>query len=374
MINLATLAKCSGCAACEQICVAGAIVMKENPEGFLLPVINSEKCISCRKCEKTCPVINPFENAESQKFYAARAKDEDVVLRSSSGGMFSVFARRVLSQGGVVFGAGYDENIKLVHKSASTVDELTSLMGSKYIQSDVQDTYKAAKTELERGRQVLFSGTPCQCAGFRKFLGKEFSNLILVDFVCHGVPSPKLFAKYLEFMSKDKEIESVRFRDKTENVKTGHQISITYKDASVYRKPVTEDLYMRAFIENISLRESCYDCSFKNFNSSSDITIGDFWGLDKTDSPLKDKNGVSLVILNTPKGEEIFASVQDSTDTDLRNMEEAVRENKSMVTSTRRNPLRHKYLRSMNKTSIDKLNKKYCGNSFGAKLRRLIAR
>ena len=374
MINLANISKCSGCAACEQICVAGAIEMKESKEGFLFPELNSEKCISCKKCEKVCPVVNPLSCTKPEKFFAARAKDEAVVLTSSSGGIFGTLAKNVLSRSGVVFGAGYDENLRLVHKSAGAEEELLSLMGSKYIQSDVCDAYKKAKSELESGRQVLFAGTPCQIAGLKKFLCKEYDNLILVDFICHGVPSPKLFSKYLEFMSKDKEIKSVRFRDKTENKKTGHQISITYKDESVYRKPVTEDHYMRAFIENISLRESCYNCSFKNFNSGSDITIGDFWGLEKTDSPLKDKDGVSLVILNTAKGETVFESVKDNTDTDLRCMEEAVRDNKSMITSTRRNPLRNKYLKAMNKTSIDKLNKKYCGNSFGVKLRRLIAK
>ena len=374
MITLANNSKCTGCAACEQICGSGAIVMKESSEGFLLPVINEEKCISCKKCEKTCPVLNCPSSAKSEKVFAARAKDETVVLKSSSGGVFGTIAKAVLQNGGVVFGAGYDENLRLVHKGISSVEELPALMGSKYIQSDVRDTCKDAKAELEKDKQVLFVGTPCQCAGLKKFLGKEYENLILVDFVCHGVPSPKLFQKYLEFMSRDKEIKSVRFRDKTENKKTGHQISITYKDESVYRNPVTEDLYMRAFIENISLRESCYNCSFKNFNSGSDLTIGDFWGLDKTDSPLKDKDGVSLVILNTPKGENVFESIKGNVDTDLRSMEEALRENKSMITSTRRNPLRNKYLKSMNKTSIDKLNKKYCGNSFGAKLRRLIAK
>lgn len=374
MIILTDRKKCTGCSACEQICPAKALRMKEDSEGFLFPVINEKICTSCKKCEKICPVTNPFESASPERVYAARFTDEDMVLRSSSGGLFSAIAQNVLAKGGVVFGAGYDENTKLVHKAVKNKADLPALMGSKYIQSELQDTCKEVKSELEKGTQVLFSGTPCQCAGLRRFLSKDYSNLTLVDFVCHGVPSPGLFRKYLEFMSKDKEIASVRFRDKTENKKTGHQISITYKDSSVYRKPVTEDLYMRAFIENISLRESCYECSFKNFTSSSDITIGDFWGIDKTDSPLKDKDGVSLVIPNTPKGAEVFEGIKENTDTDLRSMEEALRENKSIASSARRNPLRGKYLRAIHKTSIDKLNKKYCGNSFGAKLRRLIAR
>lgn len=374
MIKLAEITKCSGCAACQQVCVSGAIVMKENSEGFLFPVINEKTCVNCKKCEVVCPAINPLFKAELSTVYAARAKDEDLVSISSSGGIFGTLASFVLKNGGAVFGAGYDENLKLIHKAAHSEAELLALMGSKYIQSDIMNTFREAKKDVKNGRKVLFAGTPCQCAGLKKFIGEDSDNLILVDFVCHGVPSPVLFKKYLEYMSREKAIKSVRFRDKTENKKTGHQISITYTDDSVYRKAVTEDPYMLAFLENISLRKSCYNCSFKSFTSGSDITIGDFWGLQKTNSPLKDKDGVSLIVLNTEKGKALFDTIIHSIDYDMRTMDEAVRDNKSIVSSTRKNPLREKYLKAMHKKDINRLSGKYCGNSFGAKLRRLIAK
>ena len=373
MITLANIAKCSGCAACEQICPAGALKMKENQEGFLFPEINKDVCVSCKKCEKVCPVNNPLSKKEVLAVYAARAKDEDVVSISSSGGLFGTLAKSVLEKGGIVFGAGFDSNLKLIHKSVHNLNSLSVLMGSKYVQSDIMNSYKEAKVEAEKGRQVIFAGTPCQCAGLVKFIGKDYPNLLVVDFACHGVPSPLLFEKYLKFMSAEKEIDRVRFRDKTENKKTGLQISVTYKDGSVYRKNFTEDPYTLAFLENLTLRESCHNCSFKNFTSGSDITIGDFWGLEKTDSPLKEKDGVSLLILNTEKGRSAFENISAQIESDLRTIEEAVKENKALVTSTRKNPLRNKYLKGMHKNTIDKLKGKYCGNSFGVKLKRLIA-
>lgn len=374
MITLTDKAKCTGCAACAEVCSFGAVEMKADAEGFLFPVIDEKLCTSCKKCISLCPVEQGFEEVEPNAVYALRAKDEEVVLRSSSGGFFGTLASQVIASGGVVFGAGYDEKLNVVHKSAKTFDEVLPLMGSKYVQSDVKNTYKEVKDFLKKGVQVLFTGTPCQCAGLKKFLGKEYENLLLVDFVCHGVPSPGLFKNYLETMSSKEKVVSVRFRDKTLDKKRGHYISLEYIGQPVYRVPTVSDPYMLAFVQNISLRKSCYNCSFKNFSSGSDITIGDFWGIDKTDSFLKDKEGVSLCALNTEKGKNLFGSIEDKIDFDLRTLEEALRENKSIVSSTKSNPLREKYLSDMRKLSVQKLADKYLSNSFSAKLRRFAAK
>lgn len=374
MITLIDKDKCTGCAACAQACPAGAINMKADREGFLTPVIDEKICTSCKKCITLCPADNPFREIVPKAVYGVRAKDEEVVFRSSSGGMFGTFASQIIESGGVVFGVGFDENLNVVHKGAKSIYELYELMGSKYVQSNVKDTYKEVKEYLANDVQVLFTGTPCQCAGLRKFLQKEYENLLIVDFVCHGVPSPELFRNYLQYMGKDDKIAKVCFRDKAVDKKKGHSISIEYENADDYRVPVIDDPYMLAFLQNISLRKSCYNCRFRKFRSSSDVTIGDFWGIDKTDSFLSEKDGVSLCTLNTEKGQSFFNSIADKTDFDLRTFDEALKENRSLVTSVSYNPLRDKYLKDMNKLNIKKLNDKYCSNSFFAKLRRFMAK
>lgn len=374
MITLADVKKCTGCAACEQICSIGAITMKQDKEGFRFPHIDENKCISCKKCMGVCPVENPFSSTNPLAVYAARTKDEAIVEKSSSGGIFGALAGKVIAFGGVVFGAGYDSTFNVVHKSAQTANELLPLMGSKYVQSDVKNSFKEVKKYLDEGRQVLFTGTSCQCAGLRGFLRKDYENLLLVDFVCHGVPSPELFRNYLNYMKSKDKIVNVCFRDKATDKKKGLCIRIDYENADAYRVPFTSDPYMLAFLQNISLRRSCYNCNFRNFTSSSDVTIGDFWGIDKTDSILKDKEGISLCILNTEKGKVFFEKIADNVDYDLRSLDEALKENKPLVSSVRYNPVRDKYLKDMRKLNIKKLRDKYCNNSFSAKLRRLIAR
>ncbi len=374
MITLTDAKKCTGCASCEQACPAGALKMTQDAEGFLFPVANESLCTNCKKCINICPEENPLESIQPYEVYAVRAKDEEVVNRSSSGGVFGTLAREVINLGGVAFGAGFDKDLNVIHKSAETFDELSELMGSKYVQSDIKNTYKEVKELLKKGVQVLFTGTPCQCAGLKKFLMKDYQNLLLVDFVCHGVPSPALFENYLESMGEKDRIVKVRFRDKTTDKKSGHFISLEYENAPVYRVPTVQDPYMLAFVQNVSLRRSCYNCGFKNFSSGSDITIGDFWGIDKTDSSLRDKEGVSLCALNTEKGKLFFEKISDKADFDLRTLEEALKENKAIVSSTRENPLREKYLKDVSKLSINKLADKYLSNSFSAKLRRFIAK
>ncbi|MBE6738430.1 MAG: 4Fe-4S dicluster domain-containing protein [Ruminococcaceae bacterium] len=374
MISLVVRDRCTGCGACEQSCAVGALKMKEDEEGFLFPVIDEESCVSCNKCVNVCPVASDKAEAKPADVYAVRAKDEDTVFLSSSGGVFGTLAECVVNAGGVVFGAGYDENLCVLHKCATSLQDIGALMGSKYVQSDVRNTYKEIKEYLTEGKQVLFTGTSCQCAGLKSYLEKDYDNLLLVDFVCHGVPSPALFKNYLEFMGQKGEITRVRFRDKTEDKKRGHYISIEYKNAPVYRVPSVSDPYMLAFLQNISLRRCCYECSFKAFKSGSDITIGDFWGLSKTDSPLREKDGVSLCAINTEKGRHFFEKIKDKIDSDPRTLEEALGENRAIITSTKKNPLREKYLMDMHKMNIKKLNDKYCSNSFGAKIRRFIAK
>lgn len=373
MITLAEKKKCTGCTACEQICPVGAISMKSDKEGFLAPVIDEKSCISCKKCIQACPVGNSASKAEPIGFYGAKSKDEDVVKRSSSGGMFSTFANEILAKGGIVFGAGFDDDFNVVHKSAETAEQLQPLMCSKYVQSDLGNTYKEVIEALTQGRQVLFSGTPCQCAGLRGFLGKSYDNLLLLDFVCHGVPSPGVYRNYLSYMSREDEITSVCFRDKSMD-KSGHQVKIQYKNSPEYTAHFAKDVYILAFLQDINLRKSCYNCTNKNFASGSDITIGDFWGVDLTDSILKDEKGVSMVVVNTPKGSEWFEKVRSKVTWDESTYEDVLKGNPSIIKNAKNNPLRERYLKDSNGLNIKKLADKYCGSSYAAKFRRLIAR
>ncbi len=374
MITLTTDKKCTGCTACEQICPKNAISMKCDKEGFLFPAIDDNKCIECKKCINVCSAENLPAKTEPVQIFAARAKNEDVVAHSSSGGVFTLLANLIISGSGVVYGAGFDENFAVVHKRAETCEDAAQLAGSKYVQSFLVDTFKNVQKDLHSGKQVLFVGTPCQCAGLKSFLGNaEYENLLMADFVCHGVPSAVLYKKYIEEISCGKKVVRVNFRSKTKGEK-GYRMGIDFADGNQYRSEVVRDPYLLAYAQNISLRKSCYTCSFKDFHLASDITLGDFWGIEDTDSFLNDKQGVSLVMINSQKGAAAFEAVRGDIDTDSRLLEEATAKNPSILCGVKKNPLREKYLKDSDRLDINKLADKYCGNSYTAKLRRLIAK
>ena len=215
-IHLASTDTCSGCAACVSVCPTGSISMKEDREGFLQPHINTKTCIGCHKCEKTCPILNPIEipNDFETQAYAAINKDEDVRMRSSSGGMFHALAKWTIEQGGVVFGARFNDQWEVVHDYTETIEGIEPFMRSKYVQSRIGDTFKQAKQFLEAGRWVLYSGTPCQIGGLKAYLKKEYEKLLGVDLICHGVPSPGVWRAYLKEAIKGDTLLGFNFRDK----------------------------------------------------------------------------------------------------------------------------------------------------------------
>lgn len=290
---------CCGCSACEAACPASAITMVADEEGFLRPAVDSIKCINCGLCQKKCPV-NTKNPSLAGAVYAAYSKNKEIRERSSSGGVFFTIATEVIKNGGVVFGAGFDKDMKVCHYSAENNEDLYKLMGSKYVQSDMRDTFKKMADLLKEGREVLFSGSPCQCAGARNLFGNH-ENLILMDFVCHGVPTPKIWDKYL----KDNfcGVTGASFRDKSlgweefsmrVDSSDGKYICSRYKDP-----------YIRLFLANVTLRPSCYNCSWKDPNFCADITIGDFWGISKVDPALNDNKGTSVVVVRTEKGKKL---------------------------------------------------------------------
>lgn len=305
--------KCTGCASCMNICPVDAIQMRDNEEGFLYPQIDQEKCISCGLCARHCPEMNQdaieLYRKEKKKVYAAMAEDS-IREKSSSGGMFSVLAEYVLEKGGYVCGAVYSEDYcSVFHKIIFSKDELGKIRGSKYVQSVIGNTYSEIKKYLQQDKWVLFTGCPCQVAGLRMFLGKDYKKLIAVDIVCHGIPSPKIYKMYLEEKSHGRKLVKVDFREKS-YWGWGTAISLFFENGEIYRKDCYQDLYMKGFLEGVETRYSCGYCNYANPNRIGDITLGDFWGIEKINPQFSDGKGTGLVCANNSKGKKLLAEIK----------------------------------------------------------------
>lgn len=307
MISIKSKYDCCGCEACAQKCAHNAISMKRDKEGFLYPIIDPNKCTKCDICEKVCPVINQKLPSEPIKTYAAKNKDEIVRLQSSSGGIFTLLATKTINNGGVVFGAKFDEQWKVVHDYVETIEDLAKFRGSKYVQSRINDNYIKVEQFLKQGRKVLFSGTPCQIAGLKRFLIKDYKNLICIDIICHGVPSPFVWEKYIQ-QFKTASISSVKFRDKTNSWKN-YEVVISQNTSELIRETIHKNVYMKFFLSDLCLRPSCASCPAKAGKSQSDITIADFWGVQHIHPEFDDDKGCNLVIVNSKKGNELFKSL-----------------------------------------------------------------
>ena len=296
---------CSGCHACVNICPKQCITMASDEEGFLYPVADKEKCVECGLCEKVCYAINPCKNENLPEVYACYNKDDAVRASSSSGGMFTLFAEHILNLNGVIFGAAFDENLIVRHICVDNKEDVHKLRTSKYVQSIVGDSYKKAKELLENGRVVLFTGTPCQINGLMSYLGKKYDNLYTQDIICHGVPSSKVWKKYLEYTEKlhGSKVDSTinpSFRAKTFGW-LNFSVKINFENKTVHAETLKKDLFMRSYLSNALLRPSCYKCSSKGLQRISDVTLADFWGVNRVLPEMFDDKGTSLIFLNTEK-------------------------------------------------------------------------
>lgn len=304
---------CTGCAACFNICPVDAIKMEYNEEGFLYPVIDEEKCILCGKCAKICPELNIDKKNklfhEKGECYAMMAEDE-IRKVSSSGGAFSLLAEYILEQNGCVCGASFaDDFMSVKHVVVINRDNLGQLRGSKYLQSDIQESYRVLEEYLKQGKQVLFSGTPCQVSGFKMYLSKEYKNLLLVDIICHGVPSPKIYQKYVKEKSNGRKLVKTDFREKA-YWGWGTATSLFFEDGSVYRGDCYTDEYWRGFLGGLETRACCGECQYANPQRVGDITLGDFWGVKEISQKLDDSKGTSLLLVNSKKGHEFLRVIQ----------------------------------------------------------------
>lgn len=306
-------AECTGCGACVSICPKGAIRMKPDEEGFLYPTVDGALCISCDLCEKSCP--SQKEHAERPvKTYGAQIKDKAVRQESSSGGVFTALARKMLSQGGVVFGAAFDEELRVEHVGAINEAELACMRGSKYVQSDAAEAIGNAAALLARGMQVLFTGTPCQIDGLlAKVKKKDREHLLTVDFVCHGTPSPGVFSSYIKETERihGKRVVAYAFRDKRLGWKNFSAVA-TLEDGSEVSGTQVDEPYLYGFLQNLYLRPSCAQCeALRGKRHVSDITVADLWGAQEICPERDDDSGLSLVMVNTEKGARALVAVED---------------------------------------------------------------
>ncbi len=329
MIDIQSKNLCCGCGACSQICPKRCISFVPDEEGFLYPNVNKISCINCGLCEKVCPVLNQEDEKYPIKIYACKNKDKNVRMNSSSGGLFTAIAEEIIKKNGVVFGVEFDRNWNVVFSHTDNIEGLKIFQGSKYVQAIVGNSYKEAEVFLKEGRLVLFSGTSCQIAGLHKYLRKQYENLVTVDFICHGVPSQKLFSDYLneeilytarravagksivlQSLNVMSLIKGIRFRDKSYGWKK-YRFVLTLAEPSgegkksfVLSSPLSDTSYGKCFLGNLSLRPSCYHCPAKSGKAGSDLTIADFWGVQNYYPDFDDDKGITLAIVNNSKAEK----------------------------------------------------------------------
>ena len=370
MINITDKAKCCGCNACMQRCPRQCITMHEDGEGFLYPIVDKENCIDCGLCEKVCPWLNSPEKLQPIKVLAAKNRCEEERMSSSSGGAFIALAKKTIAEGGVVLGAVFDENWEVRHTFAENMQDVKPMMGSKYMQSRIGDNYAKAESFLKNGRPVMFTGTPCQITGLHNYLHHGYPNLLSVDMLCHGVPSPGVWRRYIRetfpaaFKVTDGEktifwpsidsssmITGIEFRNKLMSGWTKYSLVVRGKSAPETDKNTVllsdrhwENPYMRGFLSDVYLRPSCHHCKYKNGVSHSDITIADYWGIHRSMPDFDDDKGVSLVLLNTSAGIDVFShldmEVREST------LEDARRFNGGFNENTPSHPKRAKFFRT----------------------------
>ena len=349
--------KCYGCRACEQICPKNAIQMIENEEGFLVPKVDEKKCIKCKLCVLKCPHYN-IKNLKTNNniaTYAAKTKNPIEQKQSSSGGIFPVIARYILEQNGVVFGCGLNNNIMAEHIAIYEKEELERLKGSKYVQSNTKNTFKNVKELLEQNKKVLYSGTPCQIAGLKTFLNKEYENLYTIDLVCHGVPSPKLFQKYIKWLEEKEKKHIIEFKFRTkENCSWG--LYYKYELDNKRKKYGSANLspYYKAFLNGDIYREVCYKCQFADVQRTSDITLADYWGIEKQHPEFSDMKGISAVLINTKKGEKLFDDLKDEIIFLKSDIEKVKLKNKNLYQPTNRPKIRNNIYKGIYEKDFNK--------------------
>lgn len=374
MIDIKRKEDCVGCSACVERCPVQCISFESDEQGFRYPKVNKSECIGCSLCERVCPVINKSEERKPLEVIGAINQDKDVVMRSSSGGIFHALASKIIEQGGVVFGARFDAEYNVIHSFTETIDGLKAFQGSKYMQSDMRESYKQAEAFLKQGRKVLFSGTPCQIAGLGLFLRKDYGDLLLkVDVVCHGVPSPLVWANYLrEQIGNPRAITKLSFRDKR-NSWNNYGFSFSYHDNGDEKNHfelMRDNIYMQAFLRDLTLRPSCFDCPAKAGRSHSDLTLGDFWKVSRLEPEIASDCGTSIVLINSSIGQSVIDALNLKWITST--YEKALISNPSIYHSASKPKLYEAFWRKYTESPRISIIEKYIRKSRGSFLRRVF--
>lgn len=352
--------------------------MEFDNEGFLYPVVDKSQCVACGLCEKVCHRLHPLVCNNEPKAYAAYNLDDYVRSDSSSGGMFTLFAERILDKGGVVFGAAFDEELGVKHFCIDSKENLYKLRGSKYVQSMIGDAYKQAKEILETGRLLLFTGTPCQISGLLSYLGKDYEGLYTQDIICHGVPSVKMWKRYLNYLevvhnSKVDTTKEPSFRSKTFGW-LNFSIRVHFEKDTIQDEKHRNNLYMRTYLSDMLLRPSCYACDLKSLSRNSDITLADFWGVNKVMPEMFDDKGTSLILINTEKGKRLFDDISENCIFKETDIHTAIRYNAAAYTSPIRSFKRKTIIKNMEEWDFEALSLKCEEKNFFEKVCRKLRR
>lgn len=370
--------RCYGCAACAQKCPQQVITMERDATGFLFPVIDQKHCVHCGLCLSVCPANVDIIQECKPTVYGGYAKNQKIRYESSSGGVFTILSESVIDMGGTVYGVAYGKSIRHIgHIPVQDKSELKRLRGSKYVQSDIGTTYSSVQKDLRSNIPVLFSGTACQIAGLKSFLGREYDNLLCVDVICHGVPSPLMWEKYLDSVEQKYHSEIINFEFRSKRY--------SWKDFGIKKQLgeskekfefAFENSYFRFFNSNLCLRPTCYDCKFKGIRNLSDISLGDFWNVNKIISDQDDGKGLSIILINTDHGKRFFESIKDNLiliDRDI-TYEEACKCNRAISDSMKTSPQRSEFFRDLTSMKYDAVVKKYAPLAKKHKLKSIILR
>ncbi|KAF1086364.1 F420H2 dehydrogenase subunit F [Sporotomaculum syntrophicum] len=368
--------ECCGCTACMSICPKKAITMIPDEEGFLYPSINHELCIECDLCKQVCPFSDTYKtsgNYDQPLVYAAKHKDDNVRMNSSSGGMFTAISDYILDIDGVVYGAAFDEKFVVRHQKAETAEERNKFRGSKYVQSNLIGVFEDIKKELKKERTVLFTGTPCQNAGLRSYLNKNYEKLILCDIVCHGTPSPLIFEKFIRYCGH-KNRSSIkeyycRFKG---NGWHSHTEKAVYANGKEDSTSLLSQSYKALFYSHVALRPACHNCKFCNFSRPSDITFGDFWGIEKSMPDFDDNIGVSLLLINSSKGQELFQRISKNLCYRKSNTTDCLQHN--LHTPSQPSPRRNKFWQDYKNKGFEYVLKKYAGYGLVPRLKKTVVK
>lgn len=353
---------CTGCHACAAICPKNCIDMKDMGEGFLFPVIHTETCIQCNRCEEICPVLHIPDKSYHTQAFALKNKDEAEREKSTSGGAFPLLAKQILNAGGIVYGAAYDSDFSVKHIAVEDCENIQLLQGAKYVQSTIGKTFSDVEKQLKTGRLVLFSGTPCQCEGLKSFLRKEYDNLILVDLICHGVPSSKVWQIYIDYRAKKENDGKRPVRINMRSKISGWSKYSTEFDYDNGKRTIIMnncDFFMKLFIGNICLRKSCSECVAKGVERCTDLTLGDYWGIWSQHPEFNDEKGTSIVLAHSVKGREMLNQLRTQMEWIEIAIKDAYKENASMVSVSKAHKKRKEFLDEVTLDNFEEMVKKY---------------